>query len=54
MKTKSKIYFDFVLINFYYQVLAFLRGDLKMTEYSFLKQVTIQNSWIILVPCPLL
>ena len=34
---KSEIDFD-LFLN---QVLAFLRGDLKMTEYSFLKQVTL-------------
>ena len=34
-------------INELVQVLAFLRGELKMTEYSFLKQVGTRSPWII-------
>ena len=34
-------------INEVFQVLAFLRGELKMTEYSFLKQVGTRSFWII-------
>ena len=34
-------------VNELVQVLAFLRGELKMTEYSFLKQVGTRSSWSI-------